>query len=521
MLKYFFAALSIGCVATAAAQSTAAGYVFVDANDNGRMDKQETGIAGVAVSNGKDFSITDARGRYELPVGNDNIIFVVKPKGYRFKNNQHNLPQYYHIHKPQGSPQLKHKGVSPTGALSKDLNFALYKYDEPTDFTVLVFGDPQPYNEQELGYFSKSIVDDVAADEAIKFGISLGDIVGDDLSLHEPYKQVMTKLNLPWYNVMGNHDMNYDATADSLSDETFERNFGPNNFSWNYGNAHFIILDNILYPDPRDGKGYWGGLRPDQIEFIKNDLAQVATDKLIVVSFHIPFSNEGGEAIRLEDRQAFFDLLKDYDNCLLLSAHTHFQKQIYYKAADGWHGKKAALHEYNVGTTSGDWYSGELNQAGIPDGTMRDGTPRGYAFLKISDNDYALRYKVAGKDSSYQIQIYAPQIVGHNSRGSAPFYANFFMGAQGDKVQYKIDNGKWQAMKYEPTFDYSYLKLVTKWDDSKTLLAGRRPSAPVASEHIWSAVVNKKLAPGEHQLHVRAEDKYGNIYHQTHTYKIQ
>ncbi|MCH5600673.1 calcineurin-like phosphoesterase C-terminal domain-containing protein [Niabella ginsengisoli] len=213
--------------------------------------------------------------------------------------------------------------------------------------------------------------------------------------------------------------------------------------------------------------------------------------------------------------------MKDFDNCLLLSAHTHFQKQIYYKATDGWHGKNSALHEYNVGTTSGDWYSGELNAAGIPDGTMRDGTPRGYAFLQISNNDYKLRYKVAGKDSNYQIKIYAPNIVEHNSRGGAPFYANFFMGSESDKVQYKIDNGKWSDMKYEPTFDYSYLKLVTKWDDTKTLLEGRRPSAPVASEHIWSAAVNKRLSPGEHTIYVKVQDKYGNVHEQTHTYKIQ
>lgn len=74
---------------------------------------------------------------------------------------------------------------------------------------------------------------------------------------------------------MGNHDMNYDATTDEQSDATFKKNFGPSNYAFNYGNVHFIILDDILYPDPRDGKGYWGGLRPDQLSFIENDLKLV------------------------------------------------------------------------------------------------------------------------------------------------------------------------------------------------------------------------------------------------------
>lgn len=71
---------------------------------------------------------------------------------------------------------------------------------------------------------------------------------------------------------MGNHDMNYDASSDILSDETFKKNFGSANYAFNYGNAHFIILDNILYPDPRDGRGYWGGYRLDQLQFLENNL---------------------------------------------------------------------------------------------------------------------------------------------------------------------------------------------------------------------------------------------------------
>ena len=87
---------------------------------------------------------------------------------------------------------------------------------------------------------------------------------------------------------LGNHDMNYEATSDSLSDETFERNFGPATYSFNYGQAHFIIFDDILYPDPRDQKGYWGGFRKDQLDFMENDLKTVPKDKLVICAFHIP-----------------------------------------------------------------------------------------------------------------------------------------------------------------------------------------------------------------------------------------
>ncbi len=521
MLKVFFAVVSLSVCMGLAAQSTVSGYVYVDNNNNGVFDKREKGIGGVAVSNGKEVVLTNQKGHYQLPVDNDNIIFVVKPTGYRFRNDAHNLPEFYRIHKPQGSPSsFQYKGVEPTPPLPKSLNFALYPQNEASDFSVLVLGDPQPYNQDELDFFSRGIINDITPSSGAAFGISLGDIVGDNLNLHQPYKEIVAKLNRTWYNVMGNHDMNYEADTDVLSDETFEKNFGPNNYSWNYGNAHFIILDNILYPDPRDGKGYWGGLRPDQIAFLKNNLQHVDKNKLIVVAFHIPFSNEGGGAIRPDDRKALFDLLKDYENCLLLSAHTHYQKQVYYNQADGWLGKKP-LHEYNVGTTSGDWYSGELNQEGVPDGTMRDGTPRGYAFLNISDNRYNLRYKVAGRDSSYQIAIYAPKIVVRNSRGRAPFYANFFMGYKTDKVEYRIGNGKWTKMQHQPGFDYNYLLKVMKYDQTETVISGRRPSAPTSSDHIWAGVIDKNLAPGRHTIYVRAKDRLGNVFLQQQVYTVQ
>ncbi len=58
------------------------GIVFEDVNRNGKREAGEKGIPGVSVSNSREVVSTDAGGRYELPVGDDNIIFVIKPSGY-------------------------------------------------------------------------------------------------------------------------------------------------------------------------------------------------------------------------------------------------------------------------------------------------------------------------------------------------------------------------------------------------------------------------------------------------------
>ena len=76
-------------------------------------------------------------------------------------------------------------------------------------------------------FFDRAIIGETQNSTGIAFGLSLGDLVGDNLDLHIPYAKTVKKVGIPWYQVMGNHDMNYEATADSLSDETFEKNSGP------------------------------------------------------------------------------------------------------------------------------------------------------------------------------------------------------------------------------------------------------------------------------------------------------
>jgi hypothetical protein len=495
------------------AQDFAKGVVYEDTNKNGKKDKTEVGLKNISVSNGINVVLTNEKGEYKLPVGNDNIIFVIKPTGYTFPVNEKNLPEFYYVHKPNGAPKLKYTTVSPTGKLPKSLNFPLYAQEEDTKFKALIFGDPQAYTQDEIDYFKKGIVDDIAEDHAIKFGISLGDLVGDHLVLHKPYQDAIKQIGKPWYNVMGNHDMNFDVQADSLSDETFEYHFGPNNYAFHYGNAYFIVLDNILYPHPTTGKGYLGGFRKDQLDFVENSLKHVSKDKLIVLSFHIPLGNKNSNAFRHEDRHRLFEILKPFKHTVSMSAHTHFQKQIFYGAEDGWK-QDVPHHEYNVGTTSGDWYSGSYNQQGVPSSTMRDGTPKGYAILNVDNNSYSFDYKVAGKEKEYQMNIIAPRVVQDKHVKRYKLTVNFFMGKNGDKVQYRFNDGEWKDMTYTEVPDPEYQFELLKYDTTDKYVEGRRPSNAVNSTHLWEAKFPNKLPVGIHQLEVKATDMYGKTHMQ-------
>ena len=500
------------------AQEIAKGIVYEDTNKNGILDRKEKGLPNVLVSNGVDIAKTNAKGEYEITVTDETILFVIKPSNYQLSVLKNQLPQSYYIHKPNGSPELKYGGSKPTGKLPKSVNFGLIPTVEGKEFSALVFGDPQAYNLEEVDYFSRGIVDELKGVKNMVFGISLGDLVGDDLVLHQPYIKAVNEIGIPWYNVMGNHDMDYDAKEDKYSDDTFEQNFGPANYSFNVGDAHFIVLDDILYPDPRDGKSYWGGFREDQLKFIENDLKHVSKDKLIVLAFHIPLRHTNEDAFKNDHRQRLFDLLKDYPNTVSMSAHTHIQQQLYYGKKEGWKQEKPH-HEYNVGTTSGDWYSGQKDEKGVPVSTMRDGTPKGYAILNINGNQYNFDYKVANKAKDFQMNVYNTKKVIEGSKSKAMLMVNFFMGQKGDKVEYQVEGGEWKKMNYTPGVDYNYLKSVMDFDVDAVKFDGRRPSDAVESSHIWSVRLPSKVA-GKYKVTIRATDKYGKVHTATTNYEV-
>lgn len=501
------------------AQTKVQGYIFQDNNQNGKKDRNEKGIANVSITNGIEVVLSNAEGKYELPISDDVIISLIKPSNYKIKVNEDNLPQFFYIHKLKGSPQLKFKGVAPTGKLPKSVDFGLVPQEENQKFTSLIFGDPQPYTLAEVDYFAKGIVAEVDGNKNVAFGLSLGDLVGNDLSLFSPYVKALKKAKTPWYNLLGNHDLNFDATTDEMADETFESHFGPANYAFNFGKVHFVVLDDVLYPDPRNKKGYWAGFTKNQLQFIENDLKFVSKDYLVVLAFHIPLSETDDDSFRDEDRNKLFELLKEFPNTLSLSAHTHIQRQDFFSKKEGWLQNKSH-HHYNVGTTSGDWYTGKFNEEGIPVSTMRDGTPKGYAFINFDGNQYDIEYKVAGKPKTFQMEIFAPNVVEKGPKSKSGIFVNFFIGSKNDVVKYRVDKEEWKKMDYLEEVDPTYTSDIYNWDLSEVLIQGKRPSNPIQSKHLWRGDIPAKLEIGQHTIEVEATDMFGKIFRATRSYRI-
>ncbi|MEO1583374.1 MAG: calcineurin-like phosphoesterase family protein [Planctomycetota bacterium] len=572
------------CVAlTASGQDAATGVVFEDRNSDGVRQASEPGVAGVAVTNGIDVVRTDAEGRYELLVGDDSIVSVVKPAGYQVPMLEQGTPNFYYIHKPEGSPDdgFIFPGVEPTGDLPASIDFPLVRADESEDFSVIVFGDPQPYTMEQIGHFRADVIDPhvvpggtgrEANIHGASLGISLGDLVGDHLDFFEPLNEAQSLLGVPWYNVYGNHDMNFLSGGSSLTepdpdryaDETFERVYGPTDYAFQYGRAHFIVLDNVIYlgyagmrdtdlPAWADGQrpvtnNYRGGLRPEQIDFVRNYLAGVPRDDLVVLAFHIPI--EGGGVHRIPEQRELFEALSTHPHTLSLSGHTHLQRHWFFGAEEGYtadpigqhnelHPDRfpgAVHHHLNAVTASGSWYRGAPDEYGRPHAQMSDGAPNGYTLLHIEGNRYSTEFRAARRSDTHAMSISLAAPAGDGSAPSVapgPVVVNVFNGAEGDRVEMRVVGGRalgesggvlagWSPLDFTPMIDPHYAATHGRERSIPDEARGYRVVAnPNTAHHLWSGTLPAGLPSGTHVLEIRHEDLYGKVRTDRRSFRVE
>jgi hypothetical protein len=320
------------------------GVVFDDRDGDGRRGAGEPGIPGVAVSNGRDVVRSDRFGRYRLALDDDTLLFVVKPSGWATPLSPERAPRFHHAHKPAGSPPgFAFPGVAPTGPLPASVDFPLRAQAEPTPFRAIVFGDTQPKDLEQLDFLARDIVADLVGSDAA-FGVTLGDNVHDDLSLLAPLDRLIARIGVPWYHVLGNHDMNFDAQDDAGSDETFERMYGPSTYAFEYARAHFLVLDDVIYGgaagETADGRNYHGGFSERTLAFVRAYLAGVPRDELVVALMHMPFA--GPAPFSFAQGRELLALLSGRPHTVSLAAHAHMQYQLYLGEEAGFAGGETA-----------------------------------------------------------------------------------------------------------------------------------------------------------------------------------
>lgn len=508
-------------VCVAADQQKATGVVYHDANDNAKFDAGETVLPGVRVSNGRDVVTTGTDGRYSIGVSDDTIVFVIKPTGYRTAMDADHVSRFYYIHKPNGSVAgLKFPGVEPTGPLPGEINFPLYQQQEPTAFDVLFFGDPQPRNQQEIDYIAHDVVEPLIGSKAA-FGVTLGDILFDDLNLFDSFNRTIGRIGVPWYNVIGNHDINYAADRDEDSDETYERVYGPAYYSFDYGGVHFVVVDDVHWMTDGKRRFYRSGLSDAQLDFIENDLKTVPQGQLVVAMMHIPLVKSTTWLKPKRDR--LFRLLESREHCVSLAGHTHHHEHVMIDKEFGWQRPQPHHHIINV-TVSGAWWSGRKDETGIPHTMCADGTPNGYTIMHFDGAEYLLEYRAARKDPGYQIRITAPEVIASQSDAAAFFYANVFNAMPDAKVEWKLNtSAAWQAMTKAEESDPTYQSLYDAEQPLKKdkTLTWTAMAKPMKSPHLWKAAIPAGTTPGTYYADVRCTNPNGQVLTGRRVFRVE
>jgi len=520
------------------AAETARGVVFEDANGDGLFQDDEAGIAGIAVSNGLDVVETAADGRYEIAIQPGETLFISKPSGWAVPLSADLLPRFFHHHVPKGSPDVPrrhYRGLDPSGPMPSSIDFPLRRTSEPEQFRSIWFADTQPQTSAEVEFIRDDAVAElVGADVA--FGITLGDITYDDLSLFPRLTRNISQIGAPWYHVAGNHDVNYLAANDAESLETFRRLFGPPYYSFDYGKVHFVVLDTINYlgtslgsddPDPMGRGSYEGGLGARQLEWIANDLHRVPGDRLVVLAMHIPLHSERDPdepSINVFDRDRLFEVLAERDQVLALAGHMHDSEHYYFDTDDGFTGAKP-LHLHTLSAVCGSWWSGPLDERGVPISYQRDGSPKGYYLMEVDGNRAVVRFKATGKPDSHQMRITLDTGYPHhrvetrrdfrhgellgNRIELAQVYStqvlvNLFDGGPMSSVEFSIGDRPPEPMERVVRTDPFVIELFQRESDTIKPWVEAVPTT-----HMWTAQLPEDLRPGVQTITVRAIDDYG------------
>ena len=483
---------------------TARGVVYEDLNGNRTRDADEPGLANIRISNGADIATTDADGKYELTISDDAIVFVIKPSGWATPLNANNLPQFYYIHKPAGSPaDFLFAGVAPTGPLPKSIDFPLTRQPEPETFKVLMFGDPQPRDLREVEFIAHDVIEQIIQEHAhdASFGVTLGDIAFNELDTLEPLNQAIALIGIPWYNVIGNHDLNFEAVDDQHSDETFERIYGPSYYSFDYGSTHFLVLDDVTWVGASDGKKghYYGGLGKRQMEFIRSDLAGIPEDQLVVLMMHIPLTD-------VKDRHELYRLIEQRPAAVSIAAHAHYMEHRLIDDQDGWQGPVPHHHIVNV-TVCGSWWRGQPDERGIPHATMKDGAPNGYSIMEFDGRNYSMEFRAASRPASYQMNIYAPEVLTRPALATTVVLANVFAAGPQTVCEIRVGESEWVAMERLTIADPYYVadtqREAALGDETVVSLP-----APRSTPHMYRAMLPTDLPLGTHHIEIRASDPH-------------
>ena len=394
--------------------NTIAGTLILEGNDlAGRITSTAdgNGIAGVTVTDGYTCVQTDANGVYQFKSNaRTRLVYYSTPADYRIETepDHPSIPLFY-------------KAITPESGKVVRTDFALTPLAEKeTTWTFIGIGDPQCSKTAEVKRYTDETMADIRttlAGTSHVYAMTLGDIIYDSCDMWPSMRDAMSDVgaapgwHIPFFQTIGNHD--HDARVSDTSDDdaddyaataTYIQQFGPTDYSFNRGDVHIVVMDNILVQTQKTSSKSNGrtwshdsGFTDTQFEWLKQDLAAVPDQgsKMVIFCAHKPFCNA--------DEQHFYDvlsLLQQFKEAHLMIGHTHLTRNYIYSSSKANRpcAGGLALYEHVHGAACGAWWACN---------STTTGEPNGYTIYTVEGahmRDW--QFKGTGKDIGYQLRIF-------------------------------------------------------------------------------------------------------------------
>lgn len=352
------------------------------------VNKQGKGIERVVVNDGVNFTTTDKDGKWVLSSDTlfSKFVSISTPAGYELPQKKGLAVFYIPMREAVKSPDNKF-------VLARRKNVA-------NNFSYIAISDPQVLNEAEMNRWRNETVNDLrlVTDSLRKtrevVGMTLGDLVFDNMPLYKDYELSCQNLGLTMFQTIGNHDFdkkyqdlhNMRIGSPFYGEHFYHRYFGPTDYSFNIGKVHVITMKNINYVG---GKRYLESVTDAQLAWLEKDLSYVPKGTTVFLNMHAAGWNKHGDAGNFKGAKEVARLLEDYE-VHFFCGHTHFFQNIVVNPR---------FYQHNIGAACGSWWAGDLSVCGAPNG---------YLVVDVEGDDVKWHFKPTKGSFDQQFFTYLP-----------------------------------------------------------------------------------------------------------------
>ncbi|MBR2859320.1 MAG: calcineurin-like phosphoesterase C-terminal domain-containing protein [Alistipes sp.] len=349
-------------------------------------------LAGVVISDGLLCVQTDETGYYEIDSDLSRTKFITAsiPSGYSAPTDANGLPIFYH----KVTDEERKKGL-----VQHTFEF-LPITNNPERYTLIVGADPQPRAStagfDNIAYHSLDMCEDFYRDMREKaatisgrnvYGMMLGDLVHENMSLFDNYIAGLKTLGFPMFNILGNHDNDPTAANDTEGRRKYEEKLGPTYYSFNIGKQHYVVLDNLIMKKRASDntlREYDQGLTDEIWQWLQNDLAYIDRSTTIMVAAHSPMFMGDNMSERSKHAQGhrsdYANLFSKFNKVHAWAGHSHVTFNYVYPESSN----LKNLEVHTVARSTGELWTNEYTA---------NGTPRGYTVVEVDGDDISWYFK--------------------------------------------------------------------------------------------------------------------------------